>query len=192
MEYETLVSGGEIYHFGTKGMKWGVRRYQNEDGTLTKAGERRAARTYNYRDSDAYKNGTFHQKNVMTSRYRMDRRAFGKKTANKIAYKVNEKGAKRSAEVGKARLKRSAITLAVLATPFLVKAGKNAINAAMDRKRIAERAMRNEIDYKAAVRNFGYRGAYNIKRAASNNFTKSSKNTIEGASSFARNFKGVK
>ena len=30
-----------IYHHGIKGMKWGVRRYQNEDGTLTPAGKKR-------------------------------------------------------------------------------------------------------------------------------------------------------
>ena len=31
----------ELYHWGIKGMKWGVRRYRNEDGTLTEAGKKR-------------------------------------------------------------------------------------------------------------------------------------------------------
>ena len=29
----------DFYHSGVKGMKWGIRRYQNEDGTLTDAGK---------------------------------------------------------------------------------------------------------------------------------------------------------
>lgn len=30
-----------LWHWGIKGMKWGVRRYQNPDGTLTAEGKRR-------------------------------------------------------------------------------------------------------------------------------------------------------
>lgn len=33
-----------LYHHGILGQKWGVRRYQNEDGTLTDAGKKRYER----------------------------------------------------------------------------------------------------------------------------------------------------
>ena len=36
-----LGPDGELYHHGTKGMKWGIRRYQNADGSLTAAGKKR-------------------------------------------------------------------------------------------------------------------------------------------------------
>ena len=32
----------ELYHHGTKGMRWGFRRYQNKDGSLTPVGKKRA------------------------------------------------------------------------------------------------------------------------------------------------------
>lgn len=35
----------ELYHYGVKGMKWGVRRYQNKDGSLTAEGKRRQVRS---------------------------------------------------------------------------------------------------------------------------------------------------
>lgn len=36
-----MVRSEELYHWGIKGQKWGVRRYQNPDGTLTAAGRKR-------------------------------------------------------------------------------------------------------------------------------------------------------
>lgn len=30
----------DLYHHGILGMKWGIRRYQNKDGSLTEAGKR--------------------------------------------------------------------------------------------------------------------------------------------------------
>lgn len=35
-----------IAHYGVKGMRWGVRRYQNSDGTLTSAGKEHYASKY--------------------------------------------------------------------------------------------------------------------------------------------------
>ena len=36
----------QLMHFGVKGMKWGVRRYQNDDGSLTDAGKKRVSKQY--------------------------------------------------------------------------------------------------------------------------------------------------
>ena len=35
------MDNNELAHWGVKGMRWGVRRYQNKDGTLTNAGKKR-------------------------------------------------------------------------------------------------------------------------------------------------------
>lgn len=43
-----------LKHWGIKGMKWGVRRYQNEDGTLTEAGIKRYNRDADEKGYDRY------------------------------------------------------------------------------------------------------------------------------------------
>ena len=36
-----MYYNNQIWHWGVKGMKWGVRRYQNANGSLTDAGKKR-------------------------------------------------------------------------------------------------------------------------------------------------------
>jgi len=49
--YNDFKRYSELYHYGILGMKWGVRRFQNKDGSLTEEGKRRQK----LNDSEAYK-----------------------------------------------------------------------------------------------------------------------------------------
>lgn len=61
-----LTPEGELQHAGVKGMKWGVRRYQNKDGTLTEAGKKR----YN-READA---GDYNQTKADGTRFKQTKK----------------------------------------------------------------------------------------------------------------------
>lgn len=57
----------ELYHYGVKGMKWGIRRYQNKDGTLTSKGKKRYEKSNdNSNDEDEIKNNK--SRKILTKR----------------------------------------------------------------------------------------------------------------------------
>lgn len=75
-----FISSSELYHHGIKGMKWGVRRYQNPDGTLTAAGKKRVSQRR--QDDIVIKKGT--QLNNVGSRQNLKLRGNVKAVVNPL------------------------------------------------------------------------------------------------------------
>lgn len=78
-----IIHDGELYHHGIKGMHWGVRRFQNADGSLKPAGRKRY--TEGGTSSAKSSNGG---KKQLTDEERAARNAKIKSTAKKVAIGV--------------------------------------------------------------------------------------------------------
>lgn len=111
----------ELYHYGVKGMKWGVRRYRNDDGSLTAAGRRKQAKDeyrtakkeYNKAYNSAYKYSSHHpisqhitKKGKRESNRRWEEAYDKAEKANKA--EVNYKQAKRTYKSERKAEKREA------------------------------------------------------------------------------------
>ena len=123
-----------LYHHGIKGMKWGVRRYQNPDGTLTAEGRKRygtAEKMYYERAKEARK------------------KANRSAVANVAAYSAATIGAAAACKVGAGTVAyllggpAGAMTINALAAYSLYNRGKQYVN--MNKYTNSRRAQKKNI-----------------------------------------------
>lgn len=77
-----------LVHHGVLGQKWGVRRYQNADGSLTVAGKQKLAK---YKEKELKGLDNFYNRNVRSGWYGTNLRRQGYRALDKEKNKLNSK-----------------------------------------------------------------------------------------------------
>ena len=158
-----------LYHHGIKGQKWGVRRYQNPDGTLTEEGKRKMNPDKAIKKMSDSELETITKRLSMESQYRNLRREDSQRgrDAAKMALKV-------IGTVGVASVGIASITVGKEALKsFGTNLGKSLANTVHDS---VTAAMKNAADSAAkniaeAPKNIASNVAKNISKAVNGNVT---------------------
>lgn len=96
-------SAEELFHHGIKGQKWGVRRYQNEDGTLTAAGKKRQEKkTASDREATIVKGTKFYRISDSSKSDASNRKIYVSATKESGDFYINALGSSKICKTGKA------------------------------------------------------------------------------------------
>lgn len=150
-----FINEAELYHWGIKGMKWGVRRYQNSDGSLTAAGRKR------YTDKDGNLNAAGKKKfgNSVKTKTESEAETPKRKSVkdmtddelNKAVIRARQEDEynrlrpEPKPEVKNATAKAFAKRLVnEVAVPAIINSGKNALQKALDKQ--ANKLLEDAVD----------------------------------------------
>lgn len=141
MQFQILrkvILVADLCHYGVKGMKWGIRRYQNKDGTLTAAGKKRYDRDVRENNAKKKENRIIIEKSGDPKRWVREDLSRSKKAVDtglnlvKTARNVSDKAGKSTKKMDLSSMTdnelRQAITRAQLETQYNSLFGGNNTN----------------------------------------------------------------
>lgn len=143
MEYYNPYEPYELTHWGIKGMKWGIRRFQNKDGSLTDAGGKR------YNGSDYQPRKSLGQKISDYKKASAKKKQLEKARAARAEKKRAEEEAKAKAEQRKKDIESGKIKAKDMTSEEL----RDRINRMNDEKRYKQ--LMEETGHTSAIETYG-------------------------------------